>query len=199
MANATPIVEPTPELRKRLLHRVLENLRRSIYDFQACNGILRGDPLYTGPQIFPLAKDALYTQSILRAARAFDHHPRAASYFMLQDLRPDIIARHAAETDFDLARLESFAKKLRHIRNRAIAHDDVDDLRHDRDVWQEQNLLAGELSACTQFAFSALNEMLNAEFGERVLLLNYDGSDAEELAKLTRELELHDKWAKRLF
>ncbi len=188
---------PPPILRK-VLRRVLENLRRSIYFLQACNGIIRGNPTYTGPQIFPLAKDALYAQSIQRAAKAFDHHPRAASFFMLQEQRPDVILEFAAKRQFDLASLEAFAGKLRQIRNRALAHDDIDDLVRDTDVWKEQDLLGGELSACTEFAFAALNEMLRLECGESVELLAYTGRDAEELAKLASSMDLPSKWADQL-
>jgi hypothetical protein len=188
---------PRPILRK-VLRRVLENLRRSIYFLQASNGIARGNPAYTGPQIFPLAKDALFAQSILRAAKAFDHHPRAASFFMLWDLRPDVVEAVASERDFDLARLEAFASKLRLIRNRALAHDDIDDIVRDRDVWKEQDLTAGEVSACAELAFAAANEILRVEIGETVELLDYTGRDAEELARLSNTMELPAKWAAQI-
>jgi hypothetical protein len=187
-----------PHVRRRLLVRVLENLRRSIYCLEASNGIVRGNPRYSSPQIFPLAREALFAESVLRAAKAFDHHPKAASYFMLRASRPDIVEAEAADQGFDLARLEAFSGKLRRIRNRALAHDDIDDLAQERDVWGEQDLTAGELSACTRFAFAALNAILNAEFGETVDLLDYDGADAEELARYSNDLSLPDKWAKRL-
>lgn len=186
-------------LRRKMLLRVLDNLKRSIYALRACNGILRGNAEYAGPQIFPLANEALFTQSILRAAKAFDHHPRAASFFKLQSLRPDIIASAAKAQQFDLAQLTQFANKLRKIRNRALAHDDLADLQHDRDVWDEQDLSAGEFIACTEFAFAALNEMLNLEFGEKIELLAYDGADAEELARTANQLGLPRKWMNRLF
>ena len=187
------------DLRRKMLLRVLDNLKRAIYDLRACNGILRGNPMYSGPQVFPLAKDALYMQSILRAAKAFDHHPQAASFIKLQSLRPDIVVDVAKAHQFDLARLTEFATKLRKIRNRALAHDDLADLRRDRDVWDEQELSAGEFIACTEFAFAALNEMFNLEFGEKVELLAYDGADAEELARTANQLGLPQKWMKRLF
>lgn len=198
MAISSSDDELPREVLQKVLVRVLENLRRALYCMQACNGIVRGAPTYSGPQIFPLAKDALYQQAILRAARAFDHHPRAASYFLPARLHADIVAEVATAKSFDLARIEPFAAKLRQIRNRALAHDDIDDLRRGRDVWTEQELLAGELIACTHFAFDALDEMLDRQFGERIQLLNYDGGDAEELARLANKLELPGKWAKRL-
>lgn len=187
------------DLRRKVLLRVLDNLKRSIYALRACNGILRGNAEYSGPQIFPLANEALFTQSILRAAKAFDHHAQAASFFKLQNLAPDIIADAAKAHQFDLARLTAFATKLRKIRNRALAHDDLDDLRRDRDVWDEQEISTGEFIACTEFAFAALNEMLNLEFGEKIELLAYDGADAEELARTANQLGLPRKWMNRLF
>ena len=191
--------ELDPELRRKALLRVLENLKRAIYDRQACNGIVRGNPVYSGPQIFPLAREALYLQSILRTAKAFDHHPKAASFFMFRELRPDIVEEFARERGFDLALLQNFATKLRKIRNRALAHDDIEDIRHDRDVWEEQEIAGGELTACTEFAFAAMNEILNREFGETVELLNYDGADAEELARIANAQQLNQKWMTRLY
>ena len=191
--------ELDPELRRKALLRVLENLKRAIYDRQACNGIVRGNPVYSGPQIFPLAREALYLQSILRTAKAFDHHPKAASFFMFRELRPDIVEEVARERGFDLALLQNFATTLRKIRNRALAHDDIEDIRHDRDVWEEQEIAGGELTACTEFAFAAMNEILNREFGETVELLNYDGADAEELARIANAQQLNQKWMTRLY
>jgi hypothetical protein len=188
---------PRPILRK-VVRRVLENLRRSIYCLQASNGIARGNPTYTAPQIFPLAKDALFAQSILLAAKAFDHHPRAASFLMLRQLRPDIVEAVAGEGGFELARLEAFAAKLRRIRNRALAHDDIDDIVRNRDVWTEQELTAGELSACAGFAFGAANEILRVEFSETVVLLDYTGRDGEELARLATSMALPAKWADQI-
>ena len=46
--------------------------------------------------------------------------------------------------------------------------------------------------------FAALNEILNLEFGETVELLNYDGADAEELARTANKLDLPRKWMNRL-
>jgi hypothetical protein len=188
-----------PEVRRKALLRVLENLKRAIYSFRASNGIVRGNPIYSGPQIFPLAREALYLQAILRTAKAFDHHPKATSYFMFQELRPDVVEETARLAGFDLARLQEFATKLRKIRNRALAHDDIDDIRHDRDVWEEQEISGGELTASIEFAFAALNEILNREFGESVELLNYDGADAEELARLANAQNLDRKWMTRIY
>ncbi|CAN0156596.1 unnamed protein product, partial [Phaeothamnion confervicola] len=131
-----------------------------------------------------LARDALYFQSILRAAKVFDHHPRALSFFKLRASRPDIVERIAAERSFDLGQLDAFAAKLRRIRNRALAHEDLDDISHERNVWDEHPITAGEFLGCVEFAFAALNEMLNVEFGQQVELLAYTGRDAEELARL---------------
>ncbi len=198
-SGTIPAHDLPPDVRRKALLRVIENLKRAIYDRQACNGIVRGDPKYSGPQIFPLAREALYMQSILRTAKAFDHHPKAASFFMFRDLRPDVVEETARERDFDLARLQEFAGKLRKIRNRALAHDDIDDIRRDRDVWEEQEIAGGELTACTEFAFAALNEILNREFGETVELLNYDGADAEELARIANAQDLNRKWVARIY
>ena len=194
-----PDEQVPPSLKRKLLRRLLENLRRSLYELQASNGIVRGDPSYSGPQFFPLAKDALYFQSVMRAAKVFDHHPRALSFFKIRDLRPDIVDRIAAERAFDTGQLDAFASKLRRIRNRALAHDDLDDIRHDRNVWDEQPITGGEFLSSLEFAFAALDEMLNAEFGERVELLNYTGRDAEELARLAEDMQLPEKWARQIF
>jgi|LNFM01.1.fsa_nt_gb hypothetical protein len=188
-----------PEVRRKALLRVLENLKRAIYCHRASNGIVRGNPVYSGPQIFPLAREALYMQAILRTAKAFDHHPKATSWFMFQALRPDVVQKIAEEREFQMDRLETFATKLRKIRNRALAHEDIDDIRRDRDVWEEQEISGGELTACIEFAFAALDEILNREFGERVELLNYDGADAEELARIANAQDLNRKWMTRLF
>ena len=197
-ASKNPDLDLPPEVRRKALLRVLENLKRATYDLHACNGIVRGNPMYSGPQIFPLAREALYLQCILRTAKAFDHHPKAASFFMFRDLRPDVVEGTARERGFDLARLQEFAGKLRKIRNRALAHDDIDDIGRDRDVWEEQEIAGGELTACTEFAFAALNEILNREFGETVELLRYDGADAEELARIANAQGLHRKWMARI-
>lgn len=191
--------ELPPEVRRKALLRVLENLKRAIYCFRASNGIVRGNPVYSGPQIFPLAREALYMQAILRTAKAFDHHPKATSFFMFQALRPDVVEEIAREAGFEMDRLETFAAKLRKIRNRALAHDDIDDIRRDRDVWEEHEISGGELTACIELAFAALDEILNLEFGERVELLNYDGADAEELARIANAQDLNRKWTARLF
>jgi hypothetical protein len=186
-------------LKAKLLRRLLENLRRSLYELQASNGIVRGGPSFSGPQIFPLAKDALYFQSIQRTAKVFDHHPRALSFFKLRDTRPDVVERIASDRSFDLSRLEAFAAKLRRIRNRALAHEDLDDISNDRNVWDEDPITAGEYIECVEFAFAALNAMLNAEFGQQVERLNYTGRDAEELARLAEDLKLPAKWAQQLY
>lgn len=198
-SGKTPAHDLPPEVRRKALLRVLENLKRAIYCYRASNGIVRGNPVYSGPQIFPLAREALYIQAILRTAKAFDHHPKATSYFMFQELRPDVIEETATERYFDLAQLEEFATKLRKIRNRALAHDDIDDICRDRDVWEEHEISGGELTACIEFAFAAMNEILNREFGETVELLNYDGADAEELARLANAQNLDRKWMTRLY
>jgi AbiU2 len=184
---------------REMLLRVLENLRRSLYELEAANGIIRGRPTFSDPQIFALAKDALYGQSLLRAARAFDHHPKAVSYFKLRELRPDIVRNVARDRSFDLLALEAFAHKLKKIRDRAIAHDDLDDLRGKRDVWSEHSITTGEFVACLEFAFDALNEILAAEFEDRVERQNYSGQDAEELARLAEKLGLSAKWAQMLY
>ncbi len=189
---------PAP-LERKLLLRLLENLRRCIYEFQASNGIVRGNPTYSGPQIFPLAKDALYFQSVMRAAKVFDHHPRAVSFFKLRDMRPDIVERIAEERGFDLRQLGAFASKLRSIRNRALAHEDIEDIRHGRNVWDEQPITTGEFLGCVEFAFAALNEMIDVAVGQRVELANYTGRDGEELARLAEELKLPAKWARQIF
>lgn len=188
-----------PDVRRKALLRVLDNLKRAIYCYRASNGIVRGNPVYSGPQIFPLAREALYMQAILRTAKAFDHHPKATSFFMFQALRPDVVEEIARDLGFEMERLETFSGKLRKIRNRALAHDDIDDIRRDRDVWEEQEISGGELTACLEFAFAALNEILNREFGETVELLSYDGADAEELARIANAQDLNRKWMARLY
>ena len=55
------------------------------------------------------------------------------------------------------------------------------------------------MTACIEFAFAALDEILNREFGERVELLNYDGADGEELARIANAQDLNRKWTTRLF
>jgi hypothetical protein len=194
-----PIEEPiSREIYKKVLLRVLENLKRAIYEINASNGIARGNPSYTSPQIFPLARDALHLQAILHAAKAFDHHPRAASFFALFRTAPDFLEAVAAAQNFELKRLDDFADKLRKIRNRALAHDDLDDIRRDRDVWNEQDLSVGEFLSCAAFAFEASNTILENEFGERFDMLGYDGGDAEELARTANALGLPRKWSDRL-
>lgn len=188
----------SPDSRKRMLLRVLENLRRALYCLHASNGIARGNPTYTAPQILPLAMDALHWHSVLLAAKAFDHHARAASFVKLQGLYPDIVEVSALARSFDLAQLEAFTAKLRKIRNRALAHDDLDDLDREQNVWGEHAITTGEFIACVEFAFDAANDMLEAEGGERLERLNYTGSDAEELARTANKLGLPQKWAQML-
>ncbi len=186
------------DMRRRMLARVLENLRHALYCLQASNGIERGNPAYTSPQIFPLAKDALYWHSVLLAAKAFDHHARAASFLKLQDLYPEIAEAAARTRAFDPALLDAFADKLRKIRNRALAHDDLDELAREQNVWEAQAITTGEFVACVEFAFHATNDMLETETGERVELINYTGMDAEELARTANKLGLPQKWAQML-
>lgn len=188
----------SPELTQRVLKRVLENLQRALFCLNASNGIARGNPAYTSPQIFPLAMDALYGQSILLAAKAFDHHARAASFVKLQGLYPEIVDSAARTRAFDRTRLDAFAAKLRRIRNRALAHDDLDELGRDQSVWDSQAITTGEFIACVEFAFHAANDMLETETGERIELLNYTGMDAEELARMANKLGLPAKWAQML-
>lgn len=188
----------SPDMYRRLLRRVLENIRRALYEIEAAAGLERAMPRYTAPQILPMAAEALFLQSALRAARIFDHHPRAISYFKLRDQRPGLIAAMAAERRFDLKRLDDFAGELRRVRNRALAHDDQVDFERNRDAWREVAFTTSDIIACLEFAFAALNEALERDSGERVPIATYSGQDAEELARTADRLGLPQKWASLL-
>jgi hypothetical protein len=128
----------------------------------------------------------------------FDHHARAASFLKLQSLYPRIVEATAKARNFNVAELGAFAAKLRKIRNRALAHDDLDEMDREHTVWDEQVITNGEFIACVEFAFHATNDILETETGERMELLNYTGMDAEELARTANKLGLPQKWAQML-
>lgn len=135
---------------------------------------------------FDIAAHALYNDLIAHAARLFDHHPDAASFWYVVRCDESNARAQAASLGVNLDALRALAEKLKTIRDKTLFHIDKKAVEDPSVVWATADVKGNELGSGLEDAFNLLAALDFKRRGVRPDVPNYDGSDVVALLRSYR-------------
>jgi HEPN superfamily AbiU2-like protein len=181
VAMTKPINFPGPKAREPYagaLERNLNEIEMALINERIMRRIA-GTPFEW--EFFRFAWMALFNDRIARAARVFDHHRGAHGFWFITGKKP-AEAKHAANRhQIDAADLNDLARRLKHVRDKTIAHIDRATIVDPKAVWRIAGIKPQQLQRGLMSARRILGDLYTAEFGDKFSVPRYTGADVREI------------------
>ena len=159
------------------LERNLAETSNAILKRRALIGLHSADSSH-GLDFFRVAAHALYNDLTAHAARVFDRHPDAASFWYVIRCDEATARAQASTLGVDLDALGVLADKLKGIRDKTLFHIDKKAVENPKLVWSSAEIKGGVLGSGLDEAFRVLAGLYLKRSGVARTIPDYDGSDA---------------------
>jgi hypothetical protein len=169
------------------LERTLAETSNAILKRRALIGLHSGDSAH-GLDFFRVAAHALYNDLIAHAARVFDRHPDAASFWYV--LRCDAASARAQANSLgvDLDALGVLADKLKGVRDKTLFHIDKKAVENPKLVWSSAEIKGADFGSGLDGAFRVLAGLHFKRHGIERTIPDYDGSDAPKIVRAYKQV-----------
>lgn len=166
------------------LERNLAETSNAILKRRALIGLHSTDSSH-GLDFFRVAAHALYNDLIAHAARIFDRHPDAASFWYVVSCdETSARAQARALVGVDLDALGVLADKLKGVRDKTLFHIDKKTVENPKLVWSSAEIKGDVLGSGLDGAFLVLAGLHLKRHG----VPDYDGSDATKIIRAYKQV-----------
>jgi len=169
------------------LERNLAETSNAILKRRALIGLHSADSSH-GVDFFRVAAHALYNDLISHAARIFDRHPDAASFWYVVHCDEASARAQASTLGVGLDALGVLADKLKGVRDKTLFHIDKKTVENPKLVWSSAEIKGDVLGSGLDGAFRVLAGLHFKRHGVARTLPDYDGSDAPKIIRAYKQV-----------
>lgn len=178
-----------PDTLKRTLERSLDELGTAILLRRALFGIESARSVH-GIDFFRLAYNSMFNDMVGHAMKVLDRHRDSVGYWYVIRAEADLVQAFAKGKDYDLAKHEDMADRLKLVRDKTHFHIDKKGVVNPSDVWKAADIRGSALAEVIDQVFEVLRHVSERKYGESYDLPSYDGGDARKLVALAQEVGL---------
>lgn len=170
------------------LERNLAETSNAILKRRALIGLHSADSSHAGPlNFFEIAAHALYNDLVAHAARVFDRHPDAASFWYVVRCDEANARAQATALGVDLDQLGALADNLKGIRDKTLFHIDKKAVTDPKVVWAAAQIKGDAFGSGLEGAFRVLAGLHFRRHGVTRAVPDYDGSDALKIMRAYKQ------------
>lgn len=169
------------------LERNLAETSNAILERRALIGLHSADSSH-GLDFFQVAAHALYNDLIAHAARIFDRHPDAASFWYVVRCDEAGARAEAATFGVDLDELGALADKIKSVRDETLFHIDKRAVTNPKLVWSSAEISGNVLGSGLEGAFRVLAGLYFKRHGVTRTIPDYNGADAPKIMRAYKKL-----------
>ena len=169
------------------LERNLAEASNAILERRALIGLHSAESAH-GLDFFCVAAHALYNDLIAHAARLFDRHPDAASFWYVVRCDEASARTQAEAKGVDLGNLEVLSQKLKGVRDKTLFHIDKEAVSNPKLVWSSAEITGDSLGYGLEGAFRVLAGLYLGRHKLEWTVPDYDGSDAPKIILAYKQL-----------
>lgn len=157
---------------------------------RALLGLHSADSSHAGPlNFFEIAAHALYNDLVAHAARVFDRHPDAASFWYVVRCDEASARAQATALGVDLDQLGALADKLKGIRDKTHFHIDKKAVTDPKLVWAAAEINGDAFGSGLEGAFRVLAGLHFKRHRVTKSVPEYDGSDAIKIMRAYQQTD----------